>query len=63
MNGIFILERNGQSFMPLLATLAPPGGDFPGKPHSLLPDESILNNIPPSSILSRSQSLYLYLPN
>jgi len=33
MNAIFVLEPNCQSLLSLLATLAPPGGDFPGTPH------------------------------
>jgi len=33
MNAIFVLEPNGQSLLSLLATLAQPGGNFPGTPH------------------------------
>jgi len=33
VNAIFALEPNDQSLLSLLATLAPPGGKFPGKPH------------------------------
>jgi len=36
MNAIFVLEPNGQSWLSLLGTLAPPGGHFPGTPHSIL---------------------------